>query len=291
MQIANHTSLQVNLLLSLREDALARLDRFKGRIPFLLDNRLTLGHLSWAAGREAIQAPLDQYNRDQNSHYSLQPALVEAVLAQVGGGQVTLDGGRQNAANPATHPGSGVTAPGLGYIEAPYLQLVMTRLWEAEQSQSSQALEVATLEKLGGAERIVRNYLDGTLDALSPTGQALAAGFLDRLVTPSGTKIALALEEMALYAVAIPAHVEEVVRVLQNQRLLRGCRPRTAGPSMRSCTMFWGRPCCNGRTDTRASRKKRQNWPPPRLLSCRLGLRPCAPGAAQPAWRICFSWP
>lgn len=34
--------MRVNILLCLREDALARLDLFKGRIPFLLNNRLSM---------------------------------------------------------------------------------------------------------------------------------------------------------------------------------------------------------------------------------------------------------
>lgn len=151
-QVINHSTLPVTVLLSLREDALARLDYFEGRIPALLENRLSIGHLSYTAAQEAVTQPLAKYNLLHNSTYAIEPALVTAVLDQVGGGQVTLSrqgsGGRDSDHN---------TSP--NEIEAPYLQLVLTRLWEEEQANSSTTLRLTTLnDQLGGAETIVRNY-------------------------------------------------------------------------------------------------------------------------------------
>src|SRR5262249_57488436 len=54
--------LRASFLLSIREDALAKLDRFKGRIPNVLGNYLRLDHLSRASAREAIVGPLARYN-------------------------------------------------------------------------------------------------------------------------------------------------------------------------------------------------------------------------------------
>ncbi|MBK9231095.1 MAG: AAA family ATPase [Anaerolineae bacterium] len=209
-------ALRVNVLLALREDALARLDRFQGQIPFLLDNRLSIGHLGRAAGEEAIRRPLAQYNRDQGAAITIEPALVEAVLDQVGSGRVTLSkqgAGARDSAQPQD---------GREQIEAPYLQLVLTRLWDEERANRSAALRMATLDSLGGAETIVRNYLDDTLAALDPADQALAASFFDRLVTPSGTKIALSLDEIAQYAGGDRVTVEDLLNRLQDRRLLRG---------------------------------------------------------------------
>ena len=53
--------LRVNVLLSLREDTLARLDRLKGRIPNLFANVLRLDRLDRAAGRAAILRPLERW--------------------------------------------------------------------------------------------------------------------------------------------------------------------------------------------------------------------------------------
>jgi hypothetical protein len=48
-------------LWALREDWLSRLDRFRIRIPYLLDNILQLMHLKYDAGR-----PSGQQNRQRN---------------------------------------------------------------------------------------------------------------------------------------------------------------------------------------------------------------------------------
>ncbi len=71
-----------------------------------------------------------------------------------------------------------------------YLQLVMTRLWDEEVRAGSSVLRLETLNRLGGAERIVRTHLDTTMSALPPGEQEVAARVFHFLVTPSGTKIA-----------------------------------------------------------------------------------------------------
>ena len=54
--------LRVNVLLSLREDTLAALDRLKGAIPNLFANVLRLDRLDRAAGRAAIVKPLERWS-------------------------------------------------------------------------------------------------------------------------------------------------------------------------------------------------------------------------------------
>jgi hypothetical protein len=53
--------LRVNVLLGVRDDALAQLDVFKERIPGLFMNSLRLDYLDRDAGREAILGPLARY--------------------------------------------------------------------------------------------------------------------------------------------------------------------------------------------------------------------------------------
>ncbi|MCB0127483.1 MAG: ATP-binding protein, partial [Caldilineaceae bacterium] len=219
VQIVNHRELRVNVLLSLREDTLARLDYFQGRIPFLLDNRLSLGHLDRVAGAAAVKLPLAQYNREHGTDYRADDALVAAVLDQVGSGQVALS--RRGMGGQTEEPVTGATTHA-AQIEAPYLQLVLSRLWQQEVDNHSQCLTLPTLnEQLGGAETIVRNYLDDTLDAMSPTYRDRIARVADRLVTPSGAKIALTVGELAHYASADVDTVEQEMQMLQDRRLLR----------------------------------------------------------------------
>ena len=54
--------LRASFLLAIREDALAKLDRFKASIPNLFGNYLRLAHLDREAAKSAILGPVDRYN-------------------------------------------------------------------------------------------------------------------------------------------------------------------------------------------------------------------------------------
>ena len=56
------SGLRASFLVALREDALARLDRFKASIPGLFGNYLRLDHLDRTAARQAIVGPVERYN-------------------------------------------------------------------------------------------------------------------------------------------------------------------------------------------------------------------------------------
>lgn len=72
--------LRINVLVSLREDSLAKLDRFTGRIPGLFANTLRLDRLDRQAARAAITGPLDRYAELTSSDVSIEPQLIERVL-------------------------------------------------------------------------------------------------------------------------------------------------------------------------------------------------------------------
>ena len=59
----NDPNLRVHFLLSIREDSLAKLDRFKGQIPRLFANYVRIEHLNRAAARRAIEGPIEEWNR------------------------------------------------------------------------------------------------------------------------------------------------------------------------------------------------------------------------------------
>ncbi len=73
----------------------------------------------------------------------------------------------------------------------------MQRLWDEERAAGSRVLRLATLGRLGGAERIVRVHVDRALTALTEEEQDLAATMFDHLVTPSGAKIAHGTADLA----------------------------------------------------------------------------------------------
>lgn len=186
----NRRELRASFLVSMREDSIARLDSFKGRIPNLFDNRLSIERLAIDQARKAIVLPLEQLNRMQGGtapSWSIEPALVGAVLDEV-------------QAHPLQRDDSGrgrVRADAVEGIETPHLQLVLTRLWQAEQTAGSHVLRLSTLRTLGGASEIVRKHVDSALDALTSAERDAAATIFQFLVTPAGTKIALGVEDLA----------------------------------------------------------------------------------------------
>jgi hypothetical protein len=218
----NRRDLRVSFLVSLREDALAQLDRFKGRIPNLFDNYLRIRHLDREAAREAIEKPLARFNdlrRDTGDPpIRIEPALADEVLDQVQSGHVLLGESGQGGIGSVAGDGDAGER-----IETPYLQLVMTRLWEAEVQAGSRELRLATLQELGGAERIVRTHLDKVMDALSAQERDVAARIFHHLVTPGGTKIALTAADLAYFTGLPEPSLEAVLRTLSrgDERILR----------------------------------------------------------------------
>jgi WD40 repeat protein len=106
-------------------------------------------------------------------------------------------------------------------IEAPYLQLVMQRLWEVERAAGSSTLRAATLVELGGARRVVADHLEVAVSALTVAQRDTAARLFTYLVTPSGTKIAHELPDLAEYAGVSEAEAAPVVETLTRNRILR----------------------------------------------------------------------
>lgn len=198
-RVVTDAQAQVNFLISIREDALAKLDKFEGRIPTLFDNYIRIDHLDRSAARDAIVKPIEQYNKSVGPaglRVTIEPALVEAVLDETKAGRVSLADAGAGVIKDDAFDGK---AKDEAQIETPFLQLVMTRLWDEELRAGSQVLRLETLNRLGGAERIVRTHLDKTMSALPASERAAAAGMFHYLVTPSGTKIAHTARDLAEY--------------------------------------------------------------------------------------------
>ena len=216
----NRGTLQANVLISIREDAYAQLDRFKGRVSFLYDNYLRVDHLDREAARAAIERPIEERNRlvaAESERVEIEPELVEAVLDDVQTGNVVLG----QSGRGAVEHGEARDAR----IETPFLQLVLERLWTEELAAGSRVLRFETLERLGGAERIVRTHLDAAMNELTEEDKELAAGAFRQLVTPSGAKIAHLGSDLAALENAPPGPLARVLETLAAARLLRPVAP------------------------------------------------------------------
>ncbi len=96
----------------------------------------------------------------------------------------------------------------------------MKRLWEEERAEHSPELRLETLQKLGGASGIVKSHFQDTMRELPEDEQRLCATIFDRMVTPSGMKIALSAADLA--------HLTN-----ENQERVRGVLEKLANGSSR----------------------------------------------------------
>jgi WD40 repeat protein len=210
-EAVNGLEVPANFLISIREDALAKLDVFEDRIPGLFDTYLRVDHLSREGARAAIRRPLAEYNIRKNTELAIERSLVEAVVA----------------AAALAEPGGGAVRPAesVDAVEAPFLQLVMDRLWRATVEAGSNELTLSRLEQLGGAEQIVESHLFEALGALTRTEKEVAADLFRFLVTRTKTKIAHSVTDLAEWTKRPEAEASAVLDKLSRGESGRILRP------------------------------------------------------------------
>lgn len=203
-ELLRRPGLRVNVLLALRDDALAELDEFAGRIPELFSNLLRLDRLDREAGRAAILGPLRRYSELTGETFTAEDALVEAVLDEA-----------------STDTG----------VEAPYLQLVLERLWEREREEGSRELRLETFRAIGGARAVVREHVQGALERLPLAEQEVAARVVRQLVTPSGRKVSHEPSDLAEYADVEAGRLRRLLDTLGRERIVRGVNGMQGSPT------------------------------------------------------------
>lgn len=185
-----------HVMIAIRDDALAQLDRLRGAIPGLFDHLVELGQLGPDAARAAIERPLEAWNEATGDTVRIERELVTELLAQL-----------------ASDDGSSVNAP--------YLQLVMRRLWDSELSPERRVLDAGALARQDDVDGIVRAHVERALADCTPREQAIAAAMLGQLVTPSGAKVPHRAADLAVYAgVPEPQATAVLERLTRRERLL-----------------------------------------------------------------------
>ncbi len=194
-ELLRRPGLRVNVLLAIRDDALAELDEFTARIPELYANLLRLDRLDRGEGRTAILGPLARYSELSGTEFTAEEQLVEAVLDEAS----TADG-----------------------VEAPYLQLVLERLWEKERDEASSTLRLATFRRIGGSRAVVHDHVQNALEELSPADREATTRVMRQLLTPSGRKLSHEAADLAEYADVDPAELRALLEELGRRRIVRG---------------------------------------------------------------------
>jgi CHASE2 domain-containing sensor protein len=231
--------LVVRVLIALRDDRLAELDRFDGRVTGVLANVLRLDPLSREAAHEAITGPIEPYNqREPDRAVSLEPGLADRVLDELGG-----------------------AADGAGEGIAPaFLALTMRRLWDADTAGGGRTLRLATLEGLGGAGRIFATHLDEVMGGLSAAEQRLAAEMLRLLVTPSGATRSYSVADLSDYVGRSRGEIEALAEKLSRPpaRVLRAVAA-PAGTEYELAHPVLARPALDWRTRFVTERLQRRS--------------------------------
>lgn len=187
--IVRDESLEAHLLIVIREDRYYLLDRLRLTIPDILENTLELGHLGDKGVREAITRPVDEFNariRGGKNPVAITPGFVDRVLAEL---RQDAGAGRDSELAATERP-----------VELPYLQLALEKIWQAAGgTKEIEVLDEGILDHRS-VKQIIADHLEEVIGGLTPDQQALCARLFDRLVTPTGTKFAMAADDLVPFA-------------------------------------------------------------------------------------------
>ena len=193
--LLQNDQLNLRLALVIREDFLGRMQNLETALPGLLDIRFRLGRLDEEAARNAIEHPVRPFG------VSWQPALVERLLYDL---QVDH------------------------HVAPPQLQIVCTRLYQDALAQGTNEIALARYRALGGAVRILGEYVDGVVEAMPPEQGSMARLLLGALVSSSHqVKLRLPLNDLARAADMDEETAVPILDELTEHRLIR--RYQTSG--------------------------------------------------------------
>jgi WD40 repeat protein len=230
--VVNDLDLAVHVLVSIREDAWASLDRFEGHIHSLFANYLRVDHLDRNAAREAIIEPIGAWNRmfvNGGEPYEIEPVLVYSVIdAAAASAGLAAPSGPETAAQ----GGAG------NRVEAPFLQLVLERIWRAAVADGAHALTVTRLAALGGPGQIVESHLADALGRLTRDEQNVASDCFTFLVSRSRTKVAHPGVDLAEWTKRAESQVVPVLDKLCTGESGRILRPVATSPDDRHASTY-----------------------------------------------------
>jgi WD40 repeat protein len=183
VEIINREDIPVHTLIALPSSDISKLKPLERFIPRFWDHRYELKHLDKEAATQAILEPIRRYNAQRPNHEAValeeEESFVLKLLKDIGA---------------ESHDRGGLSAA--WKIEAPYLQLVMQRLWQKEGiPEQSHVIRLITYDSLEGTKGIVQEHVDQTMAQLDQTERDMAARTLHQLLIS-----------------ARPARIDELVR-------------------------------------------------------------------------------
>lgn len=196
-------SLAVSLVFSMREDFALELNAFKNKLLTLLfENFYRLEKLNRDNTLIAIKAPVEQLG------YQYEPRLLEWLLADLLNREYDYRASQSIAEIRMT-------------AEPPYLQIVCAQLWELNKNDPEKMIRLASYEKAGRAQGIIKNYIQGILAGFSHAEKQLASKAFDHLIGQRGVKIAYTAKALAEIGRVPEQDLAKVLDKLEAVRVLR----------------------------------------------------------------------
>lgn len=186
-------SLNLRFVISIREDALGRLQPLEAILPNVLNVRYRLERLGQEAAREAIEAPAALFD------VKWEAALVQRLLTEL----------------------ADFEAGGVGPAQ---LQINCERLYRESIKQKPappHLISLALFESLGNTASLLGDFLTETIQSLPGDAQPLARSLLGALVSSSGVKQRLSADDLARFVDAPRPSVDPVLGLLVERSLVR----------------------------------------------------------------------
>ena len=206
---------RVNVLISLREDSLAKLDRFIGRVPGPVREHASARPAGPGRGAGGDRATASSASPSSPASRSASSRASSSACS------ARWERGRSRRRSDGLGAVEGEGGDEQARIEAPYLQLVMQRVGRRSETRAPSVLRAETLERLGGAGHVVEEHLEGAMAELSAGQKDVAARLFNHLVTPSGTKIAHEVSDLARLRPGPGGRAAPVLSTLADRRILR----------------------------------------------------------------------
>ncbi|WP_152918239.1 nSTAND1 domain-containing NTPase, partial [Ardenticatena maritima] len=190
MALLADRSLDIRLVLVMREEFIGRLDALRETFPGLLDVRFYLPPLARETARAALEDPAALFG------VTWEPPLLERLLDDL-----TDETGR---------------------VVPPHLQIVADALYRhVVEGEGRTTLTSEDLEWLGGTIALLGRYLDDIIATFPPPEQPRIRMVLGLLVGSSGLKTRVALDEIARSADLDGDTAQHLLEQLVAQRLVR----------------------------------------------------------------------
>ena len=195
------TDTDMRVVIALREEFLAALEPFRPSILNLFASTYRLDPLERSGLQEAIERPASLFGA------SYEPELLERLTADLHFHK------SEERGNPDPEKANSA-------IELPVLQIVCGELWRWMKSQDEKTLSLEAYLQLGGAPRIIRNYVERTMPQ-TWRDQVITSDIMQYLAPPSGLKQSYSAPELAIFTGHPPERIQQELERLEEARILR----------------------------------------------------------------------